>query len=94
MEPGLCNSSLNPKVCSSLRCIDCDKKVQRFCNARWKPEVDALFMRNYVTNIVYLRSMLEPEWDTCSYTCQCKFVSVSANDSDICETMKWVCGGH
>ena len=32
-------------------CYNCDKKVHRFTNKRWKPIVDYLFVRNHNTNL-------------------------------------------
>ena len=43
-------NSLNPKSCDKLRCYNCDKKVHRFTNSKWKDTVDYLFVRNHNTN--------------------------------------------
>ena len=91
---GMCEGSMNPKSCSSLRCFNCDKKVQRFINARWHESVDYLFVRNHNTNLEQLEKglMYEPGWS--SYACQCQFLSVDKTDASKAETMKWMCGGH
>ena len=47
LEHGLCQSSMMPKGCSSLKCTNCDKKVHRFLNAVWDSSVDYMFVRNF-----------------------------------------------
>ena len=32
-------------------CYNCDKKVHRFTDKRWKPTVDYLYVRNHNTNV-------------------------------------------
>jgi hypothetical protein len=44
-------TSLNPKSCEKLRCCNCDKKVHRFADNKWKSFVDYLFVRNHNTNL-------------------------------------------
>lgn len=63
--------STKPHSCSSLKCVKCDKKVQRFINACWKDSVDYLFVRNHNTNHQQLQTGLDPELGSSSYACQC-----------------------
>ncbi len=46
------------KVCPELRCTSCDFKVVRFENARWRPQCDYLFFRNYRTNMSKLKAVI------------------------------------
>ncbi len=48
---GMTQGSLHPFSCSKLMCYNCDKKVHRFTNKKWKPIVDYLFVRNHNTNL-------------------------------------------
>ena len=94
LKHGFCQSSINPMSCSSLKCINCDKKVRRFINAKWAPHVDYIFVRNFVTNVDKLKEGLLYEPGASSYACQCKFVTLKQIDADKAEELKWVCGGH
>lgn len=67
------SSSLNPKNCTNLRCYECDKKVQRFPNSKWKSHVDYLFVRNFATNPKELVKGLENEKGSVALACQCKW---------------------
>lgn len=51
LADGLTQSSLNPRSCNKLRCIDCDKKVVKYPDCKWKSTVDYLFVRNHLTNL-------------------------------------------
>ena len=80
--------------CSSLKCYNCDKKVHRFINARWQDSVDYLFVRNYNTDVDQLKTGLKNDPGWASYACQCQFKSFDSVEKDICEELKWMCGGH
>lgn len=43
-------NSLNQKSCDKLRCYNCDKKVHRFTDVKWRQTVDYMFVRNHNTN--------------------------------------------
>lgn len=40
------------------RCTSCDFQVVRFEDARWRPECDYLFFRNWRTNILKLKAVI------------------------------------
>lgn len=41
---------MQPRSCDKLRCYNCDKKVLRYTDHKWKATVDYLFVRNHNTN--------------------------------------------
>lgn len=69
LTEGLTQSSVNPRACNRLRCLDCDKKVLMFGGKKWTSNVDYLFVRNYNTNPKELIKGLEPENGTTAYAC-------------------------
>lgn len=69
LQPGMTSSSINPKACDKLRCIDCDKRVHRFENMSWKLTVDYLFVRNYQTNMKELTKGLDQKPGQAAYAC-------------------------
>ena len=80
--------------CDKLRCFDCDKKVLKYSNSKWKSSVDYLFVRNHLTNPKELVKGIEPELGSNAYACQCKFRSMSEPSHTEAITLKWMCAGH
>lgn len=90
---GLC-TAVNQRVCDSLRCTDCDFKVEIFDDRSWHPKTDYLFLRNNMPDFEKLKSNLLHRKGWRAYGCQCKSKSVD-DMTNIQETnMKWVCGKH
>lgn len=50
LEDGQSRGSLDPRSCDKLRCLNCDKRIVRYTNAKWRTSVDYLFVRNHNTN--------------------------------------------
>ena len=50
LQDGQTLTSIQPRCCDRLRCFDCDKKVVKYSNSKWKTTVDYLFVRNHLTN--------------------------------------------
>ena len=57
LADGMTHSSIHPKNCDRLRCLDCHKKVVKFRENKWKEIVDYLFVRNHVTNLKELEKV-------------------------------------
>ncbi len=53
-----------------------------------------MFVRNNNTNTNVLKTgvMYDPGFS--AYACQCKFINVNQNDSNLAQDLKWMCGGH
>ena len=91
LQDGQTMSSLQPRSCTKLRCINCDKRVLRYVNNKWKASVDYLFVRNHNTNpkeLVKVRLLVfnkkqgtEAAVGYACYACQCKFVSLNEQTS-------------
>mmetsp|Transcript_35929 Transcript_35929/g.26685 ORF Transcript_35929/g.26685 Transcript_35929/m.26685 type:complete len:81 (+) Transcript_35929:434-676(+) len=73
MSDGQTTNSLNKKSCDRLRCLDCDKRVVKYANCKWKDSVNYLFVRNYILNAPKLQTGLEADAGSCAYACQCKW---------------------
>ena len=58
LQSGMTMTSIRPMSCSSMRCFKCDKKVQRYINAKWADWVDYMFVRNHNTNLEKLKTGL------------------------------------
>lgn len=102
---GYC-SLLNPKVCSSLRCTECNFLVLRFIGKRWdEKESDYLFFRNCMPDETKLARKHINASDFAAYCCQCSFISVNnlvkvglmhntKIGNGFSSHLKWVCAGH
>jgi len=77
MPNGQTQDSRIPHSCDSLKCFNCDKKVQRFINGSWHASVDYLFVRNNNTNVEELQKGVKYDPGFSAYACQCKFISIA-----------------
>lgn len=82
-----------PGQCSNIRCVKCDFKCLMFENKEWK-DVDYLFFRNFMPNVVDLEKRLKDSKNSISTCCQCSWITVTRRTSINDTELKWVCSGH
>lgn len=98
MNGGHCSRGLSTafssRVCSNLRCNECDFTVVQFPGKKWDSTADYMFFRENTPNEAKLRAKMEVVSGFAAYACQCKWLSInSLTRVDQCR-VKWSCAGH
>ena len=57
LEGGITLSSIQPRSCERLKCNDCEKRVIRFPNYKWKPMIDSTFLATQSFNPLNLQKV-------------------------------------
>ena len=60
---------------TGYRCSKCDLRVLRFTDQQWAPDVDYMFLRNFMPNVDKLQAKLRARDGHCAYSCQCTWVT-------------------
>ncbi|ESO94994.1 hypothetical protein LOTGIDRAFT_117480, partial [Lottia gigantea] len=88
-------SSVNQRICDSLRCTSCDFKVTIFPDYEWHSKTDYLFLRNNAPDFRKLKSNLKKvNGKVNAYNCQCSWRSFNDLTELKDSKLKWVCGKH
>jgi len=67
------STTVSKKCCATLRCYNCDFKVEMFDNYRWSPDTDYLFLRNNMPDFSKLQPRLLSRRQSRAYACQCQW---------------------
>mmetsp|Transcript_23738 Transcript_23738/g.35649 ORF Transcript_23738/g.35649 Transcript_23738/m.35649 type:complete len:163 (+) Transcript_23738:264-752(+) len=96
-EIGLIVSSLAPRICSRMRCLNCDMNVEIFDGSEWAASVEYMFFRENHPNRARLQAGLTANPDARAFCCQCSWRAVASPTTErVTPTsdLRWVCGGH
>jgi len=93
------SSSLSNKVCSKLRCTNCDFSVEVFEDMEWTELCDYMYLRNFMPDRGKVQRALKSSAGCRAFACQCSWQSVPPNTSPtepakLNPKLRWVCGGH
>lgn len=94
---GISFSSVEPRVCATMRCTGCDHTVLSFPDSAWADDCEYYFFRNNYQRPALLQQVrtmqkLQFRQGWVAFYCQCTWRHV--NEPQPLKFDKWVCGGH
>lgn len=92
-EDGLSKSN-TIRSCNSLRCTSCDFNVVSYKNYAWTEATDYLFLRNNYPDDDKLMTNLYKNYNSRSYCCQCRSITINTRTKMNTTDLTWVCARH